>query len=76
MTYAHHLLEEILHHSFNHSANKQIVHMNGKVRGLPRKICAVQCTKIRCAASAEANATRADYPAASTTVHTVETELW
>eukprot|EP00961_Rhodomonas_salina_P069423 932276-Rhodomonas_salina.1 len=67
MTYSHHLLEEILHHCYNHTANEKLVHMNGKVCCLPRDISATRCTKFRCPTCAEANATRQDFPAASST---------
>eukprot|EP00961_Rhodomonas_salina_P079081 1063252-Rhodomonas_salina.1 len=73
----HHLLEEILHHWYNHAPIEKLAHLNcGKVTGLPHPVRVARATKVKCWACDEANATRQDYPPASNTVYTADNELW
>eukprot|EP00961_Rhodomonas_salina_P154452 2080525-Rhodomonas_salina.1 len=75
--YAKHLLEELLHQLYIHAPTDIMCHMNRKVKGLPRAICNTRVTHAsHCSGCAEANSVHQNYPDASTTVHSTDSDLW
>eukprot|EP00961_Rhodomonas_salina_P006333 85749-Rhodomonas_salina.1 len=76
--FTHHTLEELMHKRLIHSPAELMVKMNGKVKGLPRPMLhtRARATHVPCSECPEANATRRPFPPASTTSHTIDSELW
>eukprot|EP00961_Rhodomonas_salina_P000117 1182-Rhodomonas_salina.2 len=72
---SHLMYEEVLHSRF-HCPLELLASMAGKVRCMPCPVRVARATKVNCAHCNEANAVRQDYPTASDSRLTAETELW
>jgi transposase InsO family protein len=73
--FRHMLLEEALHLRFHVPIDK-LLHMNGKVKGLPRPVRKTRATTVRCPCCDEANAKRQNSKPASETTYSRERDLW
>eukprot|EP00961_Rhodomonas_salina_P190240 2566709-Rhodomonas_salina.1 len=72
---SHLMYEEVLHSSF-HCPLELLARMAAKVCGMPCPVRVACATKVNCSHCYEANTVLQDYPTASDSRLTAETELW